>query len=89
MAAEVYECNNPFWLSDVFIFKKHKKFGSIYVKVNCYNKIEEIGVDIEKRMHNIEFDNIVKLDLCKPASKLHKSILNRIGDEYWYVAKAK
>lgn len=87
MAAEVYEYPNPFWLSDIFIFKKHKDLGTIYVKVNCHNKIEEIGLDIEKRLHNTKFDNIKASPYCIPATKLHKSILNRIGNEYWYSIK--
>ena len=82
---EIYECSNPFWLSDTFIFRTHEKFGTIYVKVNCHNKIEEIGIDIEKRMHNTLLEDIKKKNLCRPATKFHKSILNRIGDEYWYM----
>lgn len=82
---EIYECANPFWLSDIFIFKVHKNLGTVYVKINCHNKIEEIGVDIERRMHNTSLEDIKKKDLCKPATKFHRSILNRIGDEYWYM----
>ena len=82
--AEVYEIPNPFWLSDIFIFKEHKELGTIYVKVNCHNKIEEIGLDIENRMHNMKLEDIKSSQYCKPATILHKSILNRIGDEYWY-----
>lgn len=85
--AQVYEYPNPFWLSDIFIFKKHKDLGTIYVKVNYQNKIEEIGIDIEKRFFNTTFDDITSSPNCIPATSLHKSILNRIGNEYWYSLK--
>lgn len=87
---EIYEIPNPFWLSDIFIFMEHKKLKrTVYVKVNCHNKIEEIGLDIEKRMHYIPLEDIKTNKYCIPATKLHKSILNRIGNEYWYALKNK
>lgn len=49
-------------------------------KVNYVNKIEEIGIDLEKRMHNTKFEDMDKTE----ASRLQKSIFNRIGEEYWW-----
>ena len=43
-----------------------------------------IGIDIEKRLHNCPFDKIRQLYGFGKATWLNQSILNRIGDEYWY-----
>ena len=37
---EIYEIENPFWLSDIFIFEYIEKVGYCYVKVNYQDKIE-------------------------------------------------
>ena len=71
---------NPLWLSDTFVFKEHKDFGTVYIKVNFKGKIEEIGIDIKKRMH---FRNDV-ISKAEEASKTNKAKLNSIGDEYWW-----
>lgn len=55
---EIYEIENPFWLSDIFIFEYIDKVGYCYVKVNYQDKIEEIGINISKRMHNQSIANI-------------------------------
>lgn len=80
---KTYQVPNPLWLSDVFIFKKKKDIGTVYVKVNCQNRIEEIGIDIERRLHHLPMDKIFGLWGFKEAKPLYKSILNRIDDEYW------
>lgn len=79
---EIYSVPNPFWLSDTFIFSFEKNMGCyIFVKVNYENKIEEIGIDLEKRMHHTRFEDMKDVE---EATKLERSIFNRIGDEYWW-----
>ena len=88
--SKTFQVPNPFWLSDTFIYKFKQDLGNtVYVKVNGNHKIEEIGIDIEKRMHNAPLSEIEKLKDCKEATRLNKSILNRIGDEYWWLIKNK
>jgi hypothetical protein len=88
---ETYQIPDPFWLSDKYIFKQYKfeedrPVSTIYVKINSINKIEEIGVDIASRMHmdNKSFDELTKLKFVEKATRLQKSIINRIGSEYWW-----
>lgn len=77
---KIYAVANPMWYADTFIFAYMEDFGChVYVKVNHVNKIEEIGINLEKRMHNTKFEDINKTE----ASRLQKSIFNRIGEEYW------
>lgn len=78
---EIYEIENPFWLSDIFIFEYVDKVGYCYVKVNYQDKIEEIGINISKRMHNQSIANI--LLKAKKATNNHKSIFSMLGDQYW------
>lgn len=79
---KTYVVENPMWLSDKFIFKYMKDFDCfVYVKINHKSKIEEIGVDLLHRMHyNSEYIEKNR----KEANRTQKSIINRIGDEYWY-----
>ena len=78
---KIYIVKNPMWLADTFIFSYMEDFGSyVYVKVNSNNRIEEIGINLEVRMHNTKFEDMNKTE----ASRLHKSIFNRIGTEYWW-----
>ena len=87
---KVYQVPNPLWLSDTFIFMEKKGLGTfVYVKVNCRNKIEEIGTDIEVRLYGKTFDEIKQFDGFKEATPLYKSIINRIDDEYWWSLKWK
>lgn len=79
-----YAIQNPYWLGDTFVFRKDAELGSVYVKLNYENKIEEIGIDISKRMHSLKIDEIIKSERCKKASETQKTILESIGDEYWY-----
>ena len=79
--AKIYAITNPMWFADTFIFSYMACFGCyVYVKVNSINKIEEIGINLEERMHNTRLEDIDKTE----ASRLQKSIFNRIGKEYWW-----
>lgn len=78
---EIYEIENPFWLSDIFIFEYIEKVGYCYVKVNYQDKIEEIGINISKRMHNQSIANI--LLKAKKATNNHQSIFSMFGNQYW------
>lgn len=80
----IFEIQNPLWLSDTFIFSEIKDIGFCYIKVNYRNKIEEIGIDFSGRFHHRAIEDIVNDKNCIEASKLHRSIFNRIGMEYWY-----
>lgn len=78
---KIYAVANPMWYADTFIFSYMKDLGCYaYVKVNSDNKIEDIGIELGKRMHNTRFEDKDKTE----ASRLHKSIFNRISEEYWW-----
>lgn len=77
---KIMQVANPMWYADTFIFKEHKDLGTVYITINHEGKIEEIGVDIRKRMHYRD-DVISK---AEEASKANKAKLNSIGDEYWW-----
>jgi hypothetical protein len=93
MMTKVYEVSNPYWLADTFIFsKKHFEtvfWGEIdlicYIKVNLYNKIEEIGCDFEKRFRfDFEkYNNVLARKDVSEASRKHKMRFDAIGNEYW------
>lgn len=82
----VYAVPNPFWLADTFVFREHEdpEIGTVYVKLNHKRKIEEIGIWIDKRMHNCHLQSIKEMKSCKQANKKQITILDSIGDEYWY-----
>ena len=81
-----FAIKNPCWLADTFIFREHKKLGSVWVKINHSNKIEEIGVDFPSRFH-MPLKEVIDRKDCQIATRLQQSILNRIGDEYFYHIK--
>ena len=82
---DIYEVENPFFPSDIFVFQqkhfKHRIFGNIdticFIKVNHANKIEEIGFDFSSRFH------LEKDKKYKKATPLHKIPFLLIGDEMW------
>lgn len=78
---DIFEIRNPCWYADIFIFNTERK----YISVNCRNKIESIGTDIEERFEHTfgTFDNILKHSSCKIATKRHKRMLKMIDDEYF------
>ena len=77
---KIYAVANPMWYADTFIFSYFEDIGSyVYVKINHNNKIEEIGINIEERMHNTRIEDMKK----EEATRLQKSIFNRIDGEYW------
>ena len=78
---EIYAYPNPCWLADTFIFRErtfHGMTATTWGKITSRNKIEEIGVNLIERCHGR-----LKGEWIKEATKLQKSILNRIDDEYW------
>ena len=83
----VYAVPNPYWLSDTFVFREDDELGSVYVKLNCEDKIEEIGVDISRRMHGCPVGKIIDSEHCAEANDVQKTILNSIGEEYWHKIK--
>jgi hypothetical protein len=48
--------------------------------VNCYNRIEEIGFDIQRRMCR-PIEDIMQY--AKKAAKIRRHIFNSIDIEYW------
>jgi hypothetical protein len=88
---EIYEVENPCWLSDTFVFcKRHYNdvflVGELdlvcYIKVNAHNQIEEIGCDFEKRF-GLDLATILKRNDVKRSTNLHAIMFTLIGDEYW------
>lgn len=72
---------NPMWLSDTFVFAYCEELSSyLYVKVNHLDKIEEIGVDIEKRMHGTPIGKMC----TKEPTKEQVDAFRCIGAEYWH-----
>jgi hypothetical protein len=79
-----YSVPNPYFLSDRFVYAHHKELGTVYIKLNGSEEIEEIGVDIVKRMHNTPLDKIKELWGCREANEIEQSLIEHIGEEYWY-----
>ena len=77
---KIYETPNPFFLSDIFVFAEVEEIGLCYIKVNCFNRIEEIGFDIQRRMCR-SIEDIMKS--AKKAAKIRRHIFNSIDIEYW------
>jgi hypothetical protein len=88
---EIYEVENPCWLSDTFVFcKKHYNdvflVGEVdsvfYIKVNHHNQVEEIGTDFESRF-SCDYYSLLERKDVKKATNLHKIMFTLIGSEYW------
>ena len=88
---KIYEVENPYWLSDTFVFcKRHYNdvflVGELdlvcYIKVNAHNQIEEIGTNFERRFRQ-DLNAILKRDDVKRSTNLHAIMFTLIGDEYW------
>ena len=79
-----YRVPNPYFLSDRFVYAHHKELGTVYIKLNCFDEIDEIGVDIVKRMHNTPLDKIKELRGCREANEIEQTFIEHIGEEYWY-----
>lgn len=79
---KIYQLPNPLWLDDIFIFSEEDKDVWCYIKINYRNKIEEIGSDISYRLHRVKMEDII--DSASEATKLQRSIYNRIDEEYWW-----
>lgn len=80
---KVYCVPNPFFLSDRFVFAHHKTFGTVYVKLNYHDEVEEIGIDITKRMHNTSLEDIKTLYGYREANDIELFLIEHIGEEYW------
>ena len=78
-----YSVSNPYFLSDRFVYAHHKEFGTVYIKLNGSEEIEEIEVDIVKRMHNTPLDKIKELWGCREANEIEQTLIEHIGEEYW------
>lgn len=89
---QVYVIANPTFLSDQFIFKKLKYKtitgninGYFYVKVNCDNKVEEIGFDLKRRLsagcRNVIMKDVLKV--AKEANDEQANIFNVFADDFW------
>ena len=86
---DIYEVENPCFISDIFVFQKkhfnHFIYGDIeticFIKLNNMNKIEEIGFDFFSRFH------LEKDKTYKKATALHKIPFLLIGDEMWLNAR--
>ena len=86
---DIYEIENPYFYSDVFVFqKKHFKHfidGDIdtvcFLKINRHNRIEEIGFDFASRFC------LEKGKIYKKATPLHKIPFLLISDEMWISLK--
>ena len=74
----LYKVNNS--LVQMFDFAEVEEIGLCYIKVNCFNRIEEIGFDIQQRMCRAIGD-IMKS--AKKATKIHRHIFTSIDIEYW------
>lgn len=80
---KVYCVPNPFFLADRFVFAHHETFGTVYIKLNGFDEIEEIGVDITKRMHNTSLEDIKTLRGYREANDIEVFLIEHIGEECW------
>lgn len=77
---KIYETPNPSFLNDIFVFAEVEEIGLCYIKVNCFNRIEEIGFGIQRRMCR-PIEDIMQY--AKKAAKIRRHIFNSIDIEYW------
>lgn len=82
---DIFAIPNPLFISDTFIFDTSGK----YIKVNCNNRIEEFGTDIEERLHCISLETILRYKNCEKACKRYKRMLKMIDDEYFEYLKLR
>ena len=83
MKQTFFAISNPFWLSDTFVCAKIKDYDKYcFVKVNLHHRIEEIGVDAEKRLHGAKLEEMTKFYV--PITKALKMRFNSIDDEMWW-----
>lgn len=83
---EIYEIPNPMWLDDTFVFDKQGR----YIKVDCIDKITEIGTNILKRLllhKDCSIDRLLHHKQCSVATKQHRKQLRMIGGEYFEALK--
>jgi hypothetical protein len=79
-----YSVPNPYFLSDKFVYTHHKELGTVYIKLNCAEEIEEIGINIVKRMHNTPLDKIKELRGYREANEIEQTLIKHISEEYWH-----
>lgn len=79
---KIYQVKNPFFLSDTFVFCK-KEDSVLYIKVNYFNQIEEIGNDFSQRFHFSDYEALLQRKDVEPATALHKILFSVIGNEYF------
>ena len=79
-----YSVPNPYFLGDRFVYAHHRDLGTVYIKLNGSEEIEEIGVDIVKRMHNTPLEKIRELYGFREANGIEQTLIEHIGEEYWY-----
>lgn len=83
MKNDIICVSNPMWLSDTFVCSKIKDYDKYcYVKINCFNRIEEIGIDAEKRLHGFKLEEMTRFYV--PITKTHKMRFNSIDGEMWW-----
>lgn len=78
---KIYTIDNPMWLSDRFVFQQKEHF-TCYIKMNCFDKIEDIGIDISERLHNMPMQDIISISRLSNDDDKRK--FRMIDREYWY-----
>lgn len=81
---DVLEIPNPLFISDTYVFGRIRNVGVCYIKLNEYDKIEEIGFDIHKRLNFNDVNNVLTHEKCNVATSKHRIIFESISNQYWY-----